>query len=132
MTINEADALKAMEISIMHALNEEGGANEFELAKAALEACPYKRSQWINVNDELPEYDKDVLLGELDRDGNIIIADRGCLIEGDTREEWDEVEDGVCVKLWEDKEEDRWGSNYSVIEEPTHWMPLSTQPEESQ
>lgn len=61
-------------------------------------------------------------------DGSLYIADRGGWVPGDTHEEWDEVEDGVNVKIWEEEEEGRWWSNHEIIDEPSHWMPLNPNP----
>lgn len=71
-----------------------------------------------------PLDEKECLLAVFNPDG-LYIADRGGWVEGEVREEWDEVEDGVSVKLWEDQDEGHWWSNHQVIDEPTHWAPLS-------
>lgn len=56
-------------------------------------------------------------------DGCLSVACPGAWEPGEVTEEWDEVEDGVKVKLWEDQEEGRWLSEY--IEEPTHFKPIA-------
>lgn len=61
-------------------------------------------------------------------DDVLYVADRGGWVEGDIHEEWDEIEDGVRVKLWEDQDDGHWWSNHDVIHEPTHWMPLPSPP----
>lgn len=65
-----------------------------------------------------------IQLAVIDGAGNIL-SDTGEWVEGETHEEWDEVDDGVMVKLWEDQEEGQWSTNYCIgaLEEPTHWMP---------
>ena len=72
-----------------------------------------------------PLTEDDCILAILDGNGDIYVADRGGWTPGRTIEEWDEVEDGIKVKIWEEEEEGSWWSNHCVIDEPTHWAPLS-------
>lgn len=63
------------------------------------------------------------LIGIFDESG-LYVADRGWWEPGETDEEWDEIEDGVMVKLWESEGEGRWTSNHLIIDEPTHFAIL--------
>lgn len=80
-------------------------------------------SEWQSILTH-PEDDKECLLAVF-QDGEIYIADRGGWVEGDVNEEWDEVEDGVSIRLYSEQEEGHWWSNHELIDEPTHWRPLN-------
>ena len=84
-------------------------------------------SDWRPIETH-PRNEDECLLGIFDEDG-LYVADRGGWKEGAVREEWDEVEDGVSVRLWQDQDEGSWWSNHCIIDCPTHWAPLSEQPE---
>jgi len=79
---------------------------------------------WLSI-DTHPRNEEECLLAILHEDG-LYVADRGGYVPPEQHEEWDEVEDGVKVKLaeWEEGE-GGWWSNHNVIDEPTHWAPLS-------
>ena len=87
-------------------------------------------TQWIPIADH-PHHENECLLGIL-KDGAVELADRGGWEKGGTREEWDEVEDGVMIRLYEDEEEGLWWSNYGVIEEPTHYQEIIPAPPEGE
>ena len=74
-----------------------------------------------------------IQLAVIDMSGNIL-SDTGNWVEGDTHEEWDEVDDGIRVKLWEEQEDGHWSTNYCLdaLEEPTHWQPLPSAPDAEQ
>lgn len=72
------------------------------------------------------------LIAVLDQHGRLYVADRGWWQPGAKHEEWDEVEDGVRIKLWEDEDEGSWLSNHGYLDDPTHWMPLPPAPGEGQ
>lgn len=76
--------------------------------------------------EEHPLDEEECVLGIFDRKGYLELADRGGWVPGEKREEWDEVEEGICVKLWEDEEEGHWWSNHEIIDDPTHFMLIPT------
>ena len=78
---------------------------------------------WLPI-EKHPLNEEECVLGIFDREGNLYMADRGWWVPGEKREEWDEIEDGIRVKLWEDEEEGYFMSNHGYLEEPTHFMPL--------
>ena len=72
---------------------------------------------------EHPKHTHEVVLAEF-VEGDVYIADRGYWEEGETREEWEEVEGGVQVKIWEEQEEGGWQTNHCIDFEPTHYAEL--------
>lgn len=68
------------------------------------------------------------MIAILDRHGHVEIAEKAEWEPGDIHEEWDEVEDGIKVKLWEEEDEGSWLTSWGAIQEPTHWQPLPSHP----
>ena len=68
--------------------------------------------------------DEDECLIAIFTNGILDVADHGWWEKGEVIEEWDEVEDGIKVKIWEEEQDGRWSSNHCIIDEPTHWAPL--------
>lgn len=97
------------------------GANDAMLMS---DAAKLLREQGWRPIESAPRDGTKIQIAVIDRAGNIL-SDTGNWVEGDTHEEWDEVDDGVSVKLWEDQDPGHWSSNYclSELEEPTHWQP---------
>ena len=100
-----------------------GRETEVEAALAWNTRALLEHQDWHPIESH-PRDEDECLLGMLDANGLLEVADRGGWTPGENREEWAEVEEGVCVKLWEEEEDGNWWSNYEIINEPTHWQPL--------
>ena len=72
-----------------------------------------------------PQNEDECLLAIIDSEGRLYVADRGGWTPGRIHKEWDEVEEGISIKLWGDQEDGSWWSNHCIIDEPTHWMPIT-------
>ena len=87
------------------------------------ERAVIEAAKWVSIEKHDGSTDE-VLIAIFDSEGRLYHADRGWWVPGEVREEWEEVEDGVCVKVWEDEEDGCWSSNYGTLENPTHFLPL--------
>lgn len=77
--------------------------------------------------DSHPLGEETCLLAQFSENG-LEIADRGGWTPGEHYEEWDEVEEGVKIKIYEEDEEGQWWTNHCLDFEPTHWAELSPTP----
>lgn len=82
--------------------------------------------EWQTIETH-PLDEKECILAQF-IDGALYIADRGGWVSGEKHEEWDEVEEGVMVRIWEDEEEGHWWTNHEIFDEPTHWAPIPEPP----
>lgn len=80
--------------------------------------------------DTAPRDGTKIQLAVIDPTDGTFLADSGWYQTEDPIEEWDEVEPGVKIKIFEEEREGHWISNYCLdaLEEPTHWMPLQAPP----
>lgn len=81
---------------------------------------------WRPLSEYHRTSEQTVILGRLEN-GVLWEAVRGSWREGETHEEWDEVEDGVQIKIDEWQEDGQWISDYDceLDFEPTHWASIS-------
>lgn len=85
---------------------------------------------WQSI-ETAPKDGTKIQVAEIDDAGNIL-SDTGHWVDDEPTEEWDEVDDDVMVKVYEEPGEGYWSTNHELcmLEEPTHWRPLPTPPGE--